>query len=1320
MAQRLFSSRLAVATATTAAILAAMAIVLGYIYDASRTALLQEKRGEVRRSAQHVVHQVDAILGPVRAIVAQALDIGDGDLTRSEFLNAFQAIATATVKTQKRISGAYAGLPDGSFYMSTELPPDTLRTLGITEVPDNAVLRRVIDRSTPENSDVWLYQDALSRTWTRSRATPRAYDPRTRPWYNAALDANRAIWTDPYIFAAAGELGITYATPVRNRRGELLAVVGIDFTLADLAAVAREQARAISGTAFVASDKGRLIAHPAMSAYLAATRGEPRSREEIVTVPGLAAQLGLPGDLALFKEVQGESEAQSVDGEGRRQIGIRMPLSRESGLDYAVYVGIPEEVAIGKAVEDLKRNILILAGLLAALAVAVGYMAKLRTEILLRRRTEAAMTAISGQLNIAIEHMPGGIAMVDRESRLQTFNRAYLESYGLPDMAKGTSIRDVIAFRVRRGDYGPGDTETLIERQFARYHAVEPRLLEDRLPGGRIFEIMRSPTPDGGLVAVFNDVTERKAAETELRRVHYALENAADGVVWTEEDGRIVEANLMVGTLAARPREDLVGRHIETLLSGVDEKVCALIWSTLKTRTETTPGEQTLLRGDGSTIPVETLSKYIAFGGKEYICTFLRDITERKRADQELRAARDAAEEATKAKSSFLAMMSHEIRTPMNGVMSMAEMLDQTELTADQRSMSAVIRGSAAALLTIINDILDFSKIEAGKLDIERVPFSLLEAVESVGELIAPRAEDKTLSLVIDVDPELPDALMGDPTRLRQILLNLAGNAIKFTDRGSVAIRVSAAGWSSGEGDEVSRIFRFEVTDTGIGLTPEQRARLFQAFAQADASTARKYGGTGLGLSISQRLCELMGGAIGVSSEFGRGSTFWFELPFVVTDETLDVPDIGIADARIACIGFEPAWRAGLDRLFDAAGIVDVAWVGADDDALALLRRRYADTGRDDIVLLRMTSAHGGAAETARAILAARALPTRDLGDCRMILVAPRALASTLIAADRQGFFATATPPLRRHRLWHMIAAALDRASLESRQAVADADSTGWAPPDLTEARLFGAVILAAEDNATNQIVLRRLLSQRGYAVEMADNGALALEAYRPGVHGLVLTDFHMPEMDGFELTRRLRARETDGARVPIVALTADALPGTEQQCLDAGMDGYLTKPIDSKALAAALDRWLPQAKALRRRPEEAPPAAEPAAPPAESFPGIDPQVLDVARLRETFGGINPDALAFLGGFVAEIPQLIETIVTTLAAGNAAGARDAAHALKGAGWSAGAQRLGQIAADIQDCADAADLETASLLGGLLTQTHAELAAAAALLASSQR
>jgi signal transduction histidine kinase/CheY-like chemotaxis protein/HPt (histidine-containing phosphotransfer) domain-containing protein len=1200
MAHRLFSSRLAAAIATTAAILAAMAIVLGYIYDASRTALLQEKRGEVRRSAHYVVQQVDAILGPVRAIVAQALDIGDSDLTKPEFLNAFQAIATATVKTQKRISGAYAGLPDGSFYMSTELRPDTLRTLGITEVPDNAILRRVIDRSTPETSDQWLYQDALSRTWTRSRAAPRDYDPRTRPWYRAALEANRAIWTDPYIFAAAGELGITYATPVRNRRGELLAVVGIDFTLADLAAVAREQARAISGTAFVASDTGRLIAHPALSAYLSAVRGEPRSREEIVTVLGLAAQLGLPGDLALFKEVQGESEAHSIDGEGRRQIGIRMPLSRESGLDYAVYVGIPEEIAIGKAVDDLKRNILILAGLLAALAIAVGYMAKLRTEILLRRRTEAAMTAISGQLNIAIEHMPGGIAMVDHEGRLQTFNRAYAESYGLPSLAKGTPIRDVIAFRVRRGDYGPGDVDALVERQLARYQALEPRLLEDKMPGDRIFEISRSPTPDGGLVAVFNDVTERKAADLELRQ------------------------------------------------------------------------------------------------------------------------AKEAAEEATKAKSSFLAMMSHEIRTPMNGVMSMAEMLDQTELTADQRSMSAVIRGSAAALLTIINDILDFSKIEAGKLDIERVPFSLLEVVESVGELIAPRAEDKTLSLVIDVDPELPDALMGDPTRLRQVLLNLAGNAIKFTDSGSVAIRVSAAGWSSGEGDEVSRIFRFEVTDTGIGLTPEQRARLFQAFAQADASTARKYGGTGLGLSISQRLCELMGGSIGVASEFGQGSTFWFELPFVVTDDTLDVPDIGIADARIACIGFEPAWRAGLDRLFDAAGIVDVAWIGTDDDALALLQSRYSDTSRDDIVLLRMTSAHGGAAETARAILADRALPARALGDCKVILVAPRALASTLDAADRQGFFAAATLPLRRHRLWHMIAAALGRASLESRQTVSDADSTGWAPPDLTEAGLFGAVILAAEDNPTNQIVLRRLLSQRGYAVEMADNGALALAAYRPGVHGLVLTDFHMPEMDGFELTRRLRARETDGVRVPIVALTADALPGTEQQCLEAGMDGYLTKPIDSKALAAALERWLPQAKALRRRPAETPPPAEPAATATTGFPGIDPQVLDVARLSETFGGINPDALAFLGDFVAEIPQLIETIVTTLAAGDAAAARDAAHALKGAGWSAGAQRLGQIAADIQDCADAADLETASMLGGLLAQTHAELAAAADLLSSRQR
>jgi signal transduction histidine kinase/CheY-like chemotaxis protein/HPt (histidine-containing phosphotransfer) domain-containing protein len=699
--------------------------------------------------------------------------------------------------------------------------------------------------------------------------------------------------------------------------------------------------------------------------------------------------------------------------------------------------------------------------------------------------------------------------------------------------------------------------------------------------------------------------------------------------------------------------------------------------------------------------------------------TLLTDITERKRAEaevqraktaaeearkqaemsaawledsnKELEKARTEAEEATKAKSSFLAMMSHEIRTPMNGVMSMAEMLDQTDLTDDQRSMSGTIRSSAGALLTIINDILDFSKIEAGKLDIEKVPFSLVDTVEAVGELLIPRAEDKGVELVVDLDPSIPDALVGDPTRLRQVALNLAGNAVKFTERGSVSLVVRR----TGGGDAGSLRLRFEVRDTGIGLSPEQRAKLFQPFQQADTSTSRKFGGTGLGLSISLKLVEMMGGAIGVESELGVGSTFWFELPFGMSSPEPDRPAIDISDAGIVVVDVAGQRREIAERLLEAAGIRGTQFVPSDSfDHTQLCAR-----GDKGVIVI-------GAVRDGDTALAIARRVTGDpaLSGWKPVLVTSRALASTMAEADRAGFFATLTVPVRRRRFWRVIAAALGRADLDARVGTQDAD-IGWAPPPLDEALAAGAAVLVAEDNATNQLVVARLLGQRGYAFEIADNGALALAALEGRNFGLLLTDFHMPEMDGFELTEAVRAREAARglARLPIVALTADALPGTEQKCLDAGMDGYLTKPIDSKALTAMLAKYLPAAADLRRRPAPAAPAAK-----AKTVPEIDPAIFERVRVEEMFGGWNDEARAFFGSFLDGAPDLIAKVDAALAAADAAAARDAAHALKGAARSMGAVRLGQLASDMQDVLDAGDLDTAGLLQSMLAPTLQEL------------
>jgi PAS domain S-box-containing protein len=783
-----------------------------------------------------------------------------------------------------------------------------------------------------------------------------------------------------------------------------------------------------------------------------------------------------------------------------------------------------------------------------------------------------------------------------------------------------------------------------------------------------------------------------RALAKERSLLRSLIDSIPDAIFVKDHDGRYTVVNETFAHNLARPQAEVLGRTmVEVLgpaLAAPHEAAERAMIAERKLRID----EGTAVTPEGQALQLETTRvPFLDPGGDMLgLIGVVRDVTAHKQAEAELRHARDEAEAATKAKSSFLAMMSHEIRTPMNGVMSMAEMLDQTDLSDDQRSMSQIIRSSAAALLTIINDILDFSKIEAGKLDIEAVPFSLLEVVEGAGELVAGRADEKGIGLTVDLDPAIPDRLIGDPTRIRQILLNLMGNAVKFTEAGGVTATVNAIGEPGADG---TLHLRFAIRDSGIGLSDEQRARLFQPFMQADASTARRFGGTGLGLSICQRLCTMMGGAIGVDSTLGVGSVFWFELPLTIVDPALDRPAARIADARVAAIDFTGADRAALTHLLSGAGISAVEWLAG----------AAMPTGAADVVLL---SGAGGLAGFTR--LQAVAADLARAG-AKPVLVAPRSLASTLGAAERAGFFATLTLPLRRHRLWHVIAAALGRAELDRRDSKPDGPIGRWQPPPLDLAHAAQAVILVAEDNRTNQIVISRLLAQLGYAHEIAGNGLEAFVLWQEKCFGLLLTDFHMPEMDGFQLTRAVRTAETDaanGRRRPIVALTADALPGTGQQCLDAGMDGYLTKPIDSKALIETLERLLPQATALRR-PAEAP------APRAAALPDIDPQILDLARLLESFGAWDAEARGFLDGFLAEVPDMVAAITTALAAADAAAARAAAHALKGAARSTGAVRLGQIASDVQDCLDGNDIETAGMLAGLLTPTHTELLQATA-------
>lgn len=649
------------------------------------------------------------------------------------------------------------------------------------------------------------------------------------------------------------------------------------------------------------------------------------------------------------------------------------------------------------------------------------------------------------------------------------------------------------------------------------------------------------------------------------------------------------------------------------------------------------------------------------------------EVVARERAEAELIEARDVAEAATQAKSTFLATMSHEIRTPMNGLMSMAELLGLTRLDGEQRRMARIITDSATALLTIINDILDFSKIEAGKLEIEQVEFSLMDVVNGSAELLAPRAESKGLDILVDIDTGLVDRRLGDPTRLRQILLNLGGNAVKFTEAGSVGLKVTAL--------EETDVLRFEVSDTGIGLTPEQRGKLFQAFVQADTSTSRKFGGTGLGLSICQRLTELMDGRIGADSVIGEGSVFWFELPLRAVGVEAPVPEQDLSPASVGLVGLPDGLIRLAERYLKAGGVTRIT--NAPD--LASLADRHADLWIVACSTPDLDSTGLGALEGAVALVGRRA----ELPD-----LAPeiKRAASVLLSL-----------PLARSPLWRSVAIGLGLAPADETEIEVREDMA-FAPPGVEEARAAGALVLVAEDNETNQIVIRQMLSKMGFACEVAANGRIALEQFDRSGHGLLLTDFNMPEMDGFELARRIRETESpDGPRLPIIALTADAIAGTEEACLEAGMDAYLTKPIDSHKLGRALAQYLPVALDLRLLADTAAPSEQPAAP-AHDW---DPDIFDPATLGAAFGGLDQEAKDLIKSASDAWVEKVTAINTALASGDSKAARDVAHALKGAALSVGANRLGGIASDIQDFLDADDLDMAKIMAEVLEPTLEE-------------
>ncbi len=638
------------------------------------------------------------------------------------------------------------------------------------------------------------------------------------------------------------------------------------------------------------------------------------------------------------------------------------------------------------------------------------------------------------------------------------------------------------------------------------------------------------------------------------------IENASDLITIVGTDATFRYQSPSIERLLGYAPADLIDKPIWEIIHPDDRTPFEAMLEIVLGGSAVRSGEETRCRhADGSWRVLEAVAtRVLSPEGTPLVVVNSRDVTERKRAELELAEARDQALAAARLKSEFVANMSHEIRTPMNGVMGMADLLAETPLNAEQRDFVDTIRHSADGLLTVINDILDFSKIEAGKMAVERIDFNLRTVIEDVAELLAPRAFRNALELSCVIPPDVPEHLVGDPNRLRQVLTNLLGNAVKFTERGRVLLEAERLS----ETDRMARI-RLTVHDTGIGIPPQRQAAVFESFTQVDGSTTRRYGGTGLGLTITRQLVELMGGRIGVISELGQGSSFWVELVFAKQFDAHPEARPGpsaLSGVRVLVVDdYEVNRRVYCEHLRAWGCIPAHAASGA--AALATLRAA-ADTAPYQLVLLDMCMPEMDGEMTARAIKS-----TAALASVPIVLLSSMGTHDSLVELRAKGFVAALTKPVRQAHLLDAVSRALCEDSANGRQR--DAAAPGPTIP-------LGLRVLLVEDNPVNCKVALRLLARLGCRTTVAENGLQAVKAAANATYDIVLMDVQMPEMDGFEATAEIRSREArTGGHVPILAMTARAMESDRERCLAVGMDGFISKPVKADGLAAQLAAYV-------------------------------------------------------------------------------------------------------------------------------------------------
>ncbi len=670
-----------------------------------------------------------------------------------------------------------------------------------------------------------------------------------------------------------------------------------------------------------------------------------------------------------------------------------------------------------------------------------------------------------------------------------------------------------------------------------------------------------------GSIYYIRDITERKLAEAEIRRQKQYFEslvlNSPIAIVTMDRYASIVDCNPAFEKLFGYTRTEVDGKILDDLIvpESIQQEGKNMTCEAMRGNVARTIGQR--LRKDGSLIDVEVFGVPVEVMGEQLgVLGLYHDISDMKRAEAALQQAKETAETADRAKSEFLANMSHEIRTPMNGVIGMLELALETRLTHEQRDYLQTALESAEALLALLNDILDFSKIEAGRLDLEIIDFNLRNTVEDVAYTLAQRADDKGLEMACLVHHDIPSALRGDPGRLRQILVNLASNAIKFTSHGEVVIRAELLD----ETDQQATI-RFSVQDTGIGIPQDRQNAIFERFTQADGSTTRKYGGTGLGLAISQQLVEMMGGEIGVNSEPGIGSTFWFTATFDKQPErasmTLATPS-DLLGLHVLGIDDNATNRTILMKMLRGFGC-QISMAADGMEGLGMLRAAARSGDPFRVALLDMQMPDMDGEQTAHAIKSDPAI-----SDTHVVILTSmghRGDAARLEAIGCSGYL---LKPIKQQQLFDALLAVLGKSPVETK----DKSHRLVTRHTISEQKRESLRILLAEDNPINRKLAVTLLQKAGFHVETVENGVEAVKALQTGTYSLVLMDVQMPEMDGLEATQNIRSWEGRKKHTPIIAMTAHAMKGDRERCLSAGMDDYVTKPLQPQELFDTIDRW--------------------------------------------------------------------------------------------------------------------------------------------------